>query len=327
MIIPKKFSSGSHIRVIAPSLSGSIVSSEVQKIAIENLEKIGLHVSFGKNVFEKDSFSSSSIESRVHDLHEAFLDADVDGILTMIGGFNSNQLLSFIDWGIIQNNPKILCGFSDVTALLNAINTKTGLVTYSGMHFSTFGQKHLQEYNVTSFKKCLFSDEPFTCTPSEKWSDDEWCRDQDSRIIENNEGWWSLHEGISSGVVLGSNLATLRLLYGTKFMPAIKDSILFIEDDHYTTNDIGEFDRNLQSLIHQADFETIKALVIGRFQKGSKMTREVLTEIIETKKELRNIPVLANVDFGHTDPLFTFPIGGEVTVHSGVQSSLEFTKH
>ena len=87
-------------------------------------------------------FTSSSIESRIEDFTYAFSDTNVKAIFTAIGGVNSNQLLKYIDWELIKNNPKIFCGFSDITALNNSIFTKTGLVTYSGPFItSTFGQK------------------------------------------------------------------------------------------------------------------------------------------------------------------------------------------
>jgi len=87
---------------------------------------------------------------------------------------------------------------------------------------------------------------------------------------------------------------------------------LFLEDDN--ESNIGIFDRDLQSLIHQPNFDKVKALVIGRFQKDSKVKDELLIKSIKTKKELQNIPIIANLDFGHTHPMFVFPIGGSVTL-------------
>lgn len=95
--------------------------------------------------------NSSSIQSRVEDLHNAFLDKNVKAILTCIGGFNVNQILEYIDYSIIKNNPKIICGFSDITALINAIFAKTGLVTYHGTHFSSFGFEKDIEYTNQYF--------------------------------------------------------------------------------------------------------------------------------------------------------------------------------
>jgi muramoyltetrapeptide carboxypeptidase len=328
MNIPAKLKKGDVVRVIAPARSLNIVDNETKEIAVRNLESLGLIVSFGKNTNEIDNFNSSDVQNRVDDIHDAFGDTEVKGILTAIGGFNSNQLLRYIDWDLVRKNPKILCGYSDVTVLANAIYAKTALVTYSGMHFSTFGQKQLQDYNLDNFKKCLFSDSPFTVKASEKWSDDEWYLNQNKRNVMQNDGWWVVNEGKAEGTTLGGNLASFRLLYGTEYMPEIKkDTIFFIEDDHYTTDDVSEFDRNLQSLIHQRDFENVRAIVVGRFQVGSKMSRELITRIIQSKKELDGMPVVANVDFGHTDPIFTFPVGGGVILDTQDGGRLEFTKH
>ena len=131
-MIPAKLKKGAHVRVIAPARSLGIVSGECRRIACERLAEMGLSVSFGRHAEETDEFCSSSAAARLEDLHEAFADRTVDGILTVIGGFNSVEILAGIDYRLIAENPKILCGFSDITALANAIYAKTGLVTYSG---------------------------------------------------------------------------------------------------------------------------------------------------------------------------------------------------
>ncbi|MCJ7436116.1 MAG: LD-carboxypeptidase [Anaerolineales bacterium] len=88
-----------------------------------------------------DAFDSSPITSRVADIHAAFADPKVKGILTAIGGYNSNQLLRYLDYDLIRANPQILCVFSDITALGTAIYARTGMISYSGPHFSTFGME------------------------------------------------------------------------------------------------------------------------------------------------------------------------------------------
>ncbi|HEX5564736.1 MAG TPA: LD-carboxypeptidase, partial [Sporosarcina sp.] len=138
MIIPEKLKRGDEIRIIAPSRSASILSEEGVHAAKGRLENLGFVVSFGKHVFDKDLQSSTSIQQRVDDLHEAFADKSVNGILTVIGGFNSNELLPYIDYELIKENPKVFCGYSDITAIGTAISTQTGMVTYSGPHFSSF---------------------------------------------------------------------------------------------------------------------------------------------------------------------------------------------
>ena len=311
-IYPKKLVAGDEVRVITPSRSLAMISKESQNIANKRFEELGLKLSFGKHVEEKDDFVSSSIESRVEDLHEAFADKNVKAVLTVIGGFNCNQLFKYIDWELIKNNPKIFCGYSDITALNNAIFAKTGLVTYSGPHYSTFGQELYFDYTLEYFKKCLMSEESFEINASENWSDDKWYMNQKDRKLIKNSGFLVINEGEANGTIIGANLCTLNLLQGTEYMPSLENSVLFIEDDSLTKAHL--FDRDLQSLIHQPGFESVKGVVIGRFQIASEVTNDLLIKIIKSKKELDNLPVIAGVDFGHTDPKITFPVGGEVSL-------------
>lgn len=325
-VIPPKLQEGDEVRVIAPARSLSMIGKESQEIANKRFEDLGLKLSFGKHVNESDKSVSSSIESRISDLHEAFGDKNVKAIITVIGGFNSNQLLSYINWDLIGKNPKIFCGFSDITALSNAVFAKTGLVAYSGPHYSSFGQKLYFDYTLEYFKKCLMSDEPFVVKPSDNWSDDRWYADQNKREPVENPGFLIINEGKAEGTILGGNLCTFNLLQGTKYFPYLKDSVLFLEDDYESKP--HTFDRDLQSLIHLPDFSKIKGIVIGRFQKASEMTNELLTKIVKTKKPLKNLPVIANVDFGHTDPKITFPIGGLARFKAtGRKVELEIIEH
>ena len=307
-MIPAKLKTGDEIRVVSPSMSLAIISLEIREIANRRLEEMGFKVTIGKHAEEIDEFSSSSIESRVEDLHEAFADPNVKGILTTIGGYNCNQLLRYLDYDLIKANPKIICGYSDTTALSNAILARTGLVTYSGFFYSRCGMLKGHDYELEYFKKCLLSDREFEVSAASTWSDDEWYRDQENRTFMENAGWLVIHEGEADGRIIGGNLCTLNLLQGTEYMPNLENSIVFLEDDGTTSSEL--FDRDLQSLLHLPGFSGVKGLVIGRFQRGSNITNENLVRIIQTKRELADIPVMANLDFGHTQPLFTFPIGG-----------------
>jgi len=321
-MIPPKLQPGDEIRVIAPARSLGIISPENREIATKRLEELGFTVSFSDHVEEQDEFDSSSLQSRIADLHAAFEDKNVKGMFTVIGGFNSNQLLKYIDYDLIKKNPKILCGYSDITALSNAIYAKTGMVNYSGPPYSIFAMKLGCDYTLEYFKKCLMEDKPFVVEPSAEWSDDEWYKDQAAREFIKNPGGFVIHEGEADGTLIGGNICTLNLLQGTEFMPPLDNSILFIEDDYESLP--HTFERDLQSLIHLPEFSGVKGIVIGRFQKASQMKRKLLEKIINTKKELVNIPVIADVDFGHTSPMITFPIGGKVRI-SG--SKIEIYEH
>ncbi|MGV8162249.1 MAG: S66 family peptidase [Candidatus Nanoarchaeia archaeon] len=328
-MIPAKLKKGDEIRVIAPVRSLSLLSDQAINSAIKALEAEGFKITFSKNAKEKDLFISSSITSRIEDLHEAFSDKNVKAILTVIGGFNSNQLLKYIDYDLIKKNSKIICGFSDVTALTNAIYAKTGVVTYSGTHFSSWAMERGFEYSKEYFNECLIQDKLFELKSSKQWSDDAWYKDQNNRDFIKNEGYVIINEGQAEGTIVGGNLCTFILLHGAEYMPSLKNSILFLEDDEMNGKYSAlMFDRHLQSIIHQPGFVGVKGIVIGRFQKKSEMNIDKLRFIISTKKELDKIPIIADADFGHTTPMFTFPIGGKARMLAkGKAVKLEIVEH
>ncbi|MBE7120988.1 S66 peptidase family protein [Bacillus cereus] len=321
-MLPTKLKKGDEIRVISPSFSLRIVSNENRDLAIKRLTDIGFQVTFSKYADEIDRFASSSISSRVQDLHEAFRDPNVKAILTTLGGYNSNGLLKHLDYDLIRENPKFFCGYSDITALNNAIYTKTGIVTYSGPHFSSFGMEKGLDYTTDYFLKCLTSNEPIEIFPAETWSDDSWYIDQENREFIKNEGYVSIHEGEAIGDIIGGNMSTFNLLQGTPYMPNLQDKILFLEEDSLTGEaTLKTFDRYLHSLMQQPDFEHVKGIVIGRMQKGAACTIEDIQGMIASKPELTHIPIIANASFGHTTPIFTFPIGGRAKITSNEKNT------
>lgn len=314
-IVPPRLQPGDEVRVISPSRSMAIIKDKQIELARNRLEALGFHVTFGKHVHTHDEFFSTSIEERIEDLHDAFLDPNVKGVFTAIGGYNANQLLKYIDFNIIKNNPKVFIGYSDITALNLSIYQKTGLITYSGPQFSTFGMKHGLEYTMNSFIEAITNDAPYEIAPSEFWSDDPWYLDQENRTFHEQKEYLILQEGSGEGTIMGGNLCTMNLLQGTEFMPSLKGSVLFIEDDD--ESHALSFDRDLQSVLHLPGAEDIKAILIGRFQKDSQVTEEALKKIISSKREISHIPVIANVNFGHVSPIATLPIGGKATIEAG----------
>ncbi len=221
-IVPARLRSGDTVRVIAPACSRAMVTEHDHSAVIEaRFAGLGLRLTYGDHVDERDDFSSSSVPSRLADLHAAFADPEVAGILTVIGGFNSNELLPYLDWQLIADNPKVFCGYSDTTALQNAILARTGLVTYSGPHWSSFGMRDHFDQTLRWFTEALFHDRPVELRPSAAWTDDLWFLDQDARQVRPNEGWWPLQAGNAAGRIVGGNLCTLNLLQGTDTMPSL----------------------------------------------------------------------------------------------------------
>jgi muramoyltetrapeptide carboxypeptidase len=306
---PLPLKPGDNIRVVCPSSSLDSKSSERTKKSIEAFNDLGLEVSFGKNCFNQ----SASKQQRLDDLHQAFIDPDVKGVFTGTGGFSSNDLLADIDYKLIKKRPKVFCGYSDITVLLNAIYARTGLVTYHGPNFNGVGSKTGQKFTHAYLKKCLMSRSIFELEQSDQWFDKEHCDCHDSgeETKYENDGWWGINRsGIIEGRLIGGNISCTSLLTGTKFMPSLNKSVLLIEDDYEAQ--AHHFNALLNSILQQSGAGSIHGVIIGRFQKKTDITKEKLKEICQSKKQLDDVPIIANVDIGHTNPKTTLPIGGLV---------------
>lgn len=313
-----KLIKGDEVRIIAPSKSMSVLTRDQIETAKLKLENMGLKVTYGKHVNESDDYyGCASIQARIEDIHEAFLDKNVKCIIAARGGYNANQLLQYIDYDLIKNNPKILCGFSDITCLLNAIYKKTGIETYCGPIYSNFGMKLGFEYTQEYFEKLLFDDKEVLIESSKEFSDDAWYKDQNKRIFIPNDGMQVINKGNCSGTIIGGNLYTLNLLQGTDYMPSLKDSVLFLEDDNISgKNFLLYFDREIESLMKLPDFKDVKGIVFGRSQNNCEMDKNKWRVLLKSKPRLDKIPIIINADFGHTTPIFTFPIGGKCMIEA-----------
>jgi muramoyltetrapeptide carboxypeptidase LdcA involved in peptidoglycan recycling len=295
-----------------------LIGADCREIAQKRLEDLGLKVVFAPNTTDEnfDRVCSTDPQKRAADLMTAFADPTVKAVLTVIGGYNSNTLLKLLDYDLIARNPKIFMGFSDITALHCALNARAGLVTYYGPHYSSLGMELGCEYTLQNAVRALFETGEREIVPSESWSDDLWFLDQKNRQMIAGEGHWQIHSGSASGHIVGGNLCTFLLQLGTPYQPHFeKDTVLFLEDDGESS--AVHFDRNLQALINQDDFKNVTGLVIGRFQKASKITRSDLEFIVNSKPELARLPIIGNIDMGHTTPINVIPLGGTARLENG----------
>lgn len=307
----KKLSPNSHIRILSPSDSiARLGGFEANISAKKALENLGFRVSFSEHYLESDMLNSSSIKSRVADLHAAFADESVDAILATIGGFNSNELLPYLDYDLIAKHPKIICGYSDSTAFLNAIYAITGMITYMGPSYSSFKMKEGQDYQSKAWLNAM-TKSTYDLVPSQEWSSDAWFDPTQPRHFMPTK-WKIYSSGKASGTIIGGNLSTFGLLRGTPYAPKVDNYVLFIEQaeaDHYL-----DFDRNLAALLQA--YPNPKAVLIGRFPKECQMTDKLFNFILDKHPLLKTIPVIYDLDFAHTQPLFTISIGAHATINT-----------
>lgn len=244
-----------------------------------------------------------------------FDDDEVKAIVCTIGGHNSNQLLEFLDYELIKQHTKIFVGYSDITALLNAIYAKTGLVTYLGPallpQFGEYGGT--LTYTWDYFEKMLMQNGDVEVEPSQQWTDEftAWEKDDNrQRETKLNQGIKTLKPGAATGTVIGGNLGAFLSLSGTSFMTNLERAIFCIEEDEVESP--ATVDRLFTQLRHIGAFKKISGMFIGRFHsKVGFSEKDPLEDVVLAATEGYDFPILYDLDFGHTDPMITIPIGGQ----------------
>ncbi len=319
-IHPAKIKKGDTIGVVSPSSPAAAMCPRRLRRGQDELEKLGFKVKLGKYVSEHYKHMAGTVQQRIEDLHTMFADDEVKTIICTIGGLNSNQLLESLDYDLIQAHPKIFIGFSDITALLNAIYAKTGLVTYLGPallpQFGEFGG--ILPYSWKYLEKVLMQTESFHIEASAEWTDEftPWDKEDDRlRNMRANEGIKVFKPGKASGIMVGGNVGTLLLLNGSPYMPSLQDVILCVEEDEVETP--GTIDRLFTQLRHIGAYSKIKGMLIGRFNSKVGFKKEdSLEDILLATTAGFDFPILYDLDFSHTDPMITIPIGGKCDINT-----------
>jgi muramoyltetrapeptide carboxypeptidase len=313
-IYPRQLTTNKKIGIVAPGdpVRGVLPEDRIEA-GKQYLKGKGFLVEEGESVkIPAKKHTAGSPELRVKDIHNFLQKDDIGCIMAFWGGFNSNQLLDLIDYNLIKNNPKIIIGYSDVTALTTAITKKTGLVTFSGPAIISFSKPEPFDYTWEYFEKmCINPQKKVVVKPSPEYADDLYFlrEDDDHRIRKSNEGIKVFRSAAAQGEIIAGNLETLLVLNGTEYLPDMKDKILFMEEDETSTP--AHIDRFLCQCKQLGWFEKIAGIVFGRFTEHSQFSKEdSFEDILKEYFSEVSYPVLYNVDFGHSDPMITIPNGG-----------------
>lgn len=294
-IKPNRLKAGDTLGLIAP---GSYISEEELKDSVANLEKLGFKVIYNERILSKSGYLAGDDKARAEELNFIFADKKVKGIFCARGGYGCQRILPMLDYELIRKNPKVLIGYSDITALLNAIYVETGLITFHGpVGISTFN-----EFSVTYFNEVLVHPEKDLVLIS--------AQDEDQK---ENAGITTIVSGKAVGELVGGNLSVINSLIGTKYDFNGEGKIIFLEE-------IGEepyrIDRMLTQLIQCGKFEKATGIVMGVFEDcepkkkdPSFSTSFSLLEVLFDRLSNLNIPVIYGLSFGHIKNKFTLPVG------------------
>lgn len=285
MLIPEKLKIGDTIGVVAPSdpiTNENIEELEKAKKIIENL---GFKVKYAKNLFSNTNGYSSSAKEKAEDINEMFANKEVKMIWCAKGGENSNSTFEYIDFENIKRNPKIICGFSDITSLTNIITENTGLVTFSGTNFKTIATDET-DYSLKEILKRFV--------------------DGSLEIGQEKEEYKIIKAGVAEGKLIGGNLSLTRGMVAGKYKIDFTDKILFLEELGFESE--PALVSNFLYYMKQNDvFKKVKGIWLGNYthESGFKI-EDILMDTIGD--EFRG-PIIKSENFGHIDTKTVIPIG------------------
>ncbi len=286
IVKPKNLKIGDCIGIIAPC--GCFNNRERLKNGVEFFESKGFRVKISEEIFAQKRYMAGEDDVRAGEIEKFFADEEVDAIICARGGYGAIRLIDEINYEIIRKNPKIFCGFSDVTALLAMFLKHAGLVTYSAPMINGDFGNGISEYTFDNFKKAVMSDETLVF---------------DGKI---------LNRGKAQGISFGGNLATLASLCGVDFIPK-EDFILFVED---LNEPAYKIDRMLTQLSNiEAFCKHIKGVVFGEFSDVDNY--DYLQEIKLEFAQQHNLPALDGIKITHSKDKITVPIGESAKILDG----------
>ena len=303
-MIPTKLKKGDTIGVIAPSNYIEKDDLEYINASIALMEASGFKVKFGKYVFENTLGYGTSPEKRAADINWAFKDDEVKAIMCVKGGEDSNTTLDYIDYEMIKNHPKIICGFSDNTSILNAIHEKTGLVTYHGPTFKS----------LTSWETG-YAYKQFIKTFAEN---------TESLIMgEPEDEYTTIQAGQATGELVGGNLSLFTKLVCGKYAVNVQDKILFLEELGFEAAP-EMVNSNIYYLKQNGVFDRIAGLWIGNYEHPSKVSIEkIIKNAIEDEYKF---PIIKSDNFGHIDKKIIIPIGTKAEINTNEKIKIKLVE-
>lgn len=285
---------------------------------IAYLEKVGLHVQIAPYTLDQRQHLNPPAQHRAEDLNQMFADPKIKAIFCLSGGSGVNAVLPLLDWEQIEKSPKIVMGYSAITALLIGLYAKVGLVTFHGPMILNGFSEYPQPFPYTwqSLEQMLFKAEPVgILNPPTQWTDAYTSEDQ-PRAMKTNTGWRWLREGKAIGQLLGGNLSVMLTLVGTSYLPSFRGAILYFEEVNFGSGLLRKVDESLAQCQQMGLFDQIAGLVIGKVNELSEEEEKLFESLILEYTTGSQFPILKGVDFGHTAPQLTLPIGIQASLDS-----------
>ncbi len=289
-IIPRRLLPGDRIGVISPA--GSLDSARQARLerGLDYLRSRGFQIMEGKSLRRQTGYLAGSDDERAQDINDMLNNPDVRAIFCSRGGYGMSRLLDKIDYEAARRDPKIIMGYSDVTALSLALYEKSRLITFSGPMVSV--EFHdVNDFTQQSLWQILNGETPLFHADA------------------NNNAWRQISPGVAQGVLLGGCLSVISPLIGTPYCPDFENSILLLED---VGEDLYKIDRLFSHLKNAGILNRVNGIVLGQFvniEPDSNDNPVEFDDIISYYCAPLSIPVISNFPYGHVPIKYTLPIG------------------
>ncbi|WP_304516904.1 S66 peptidase family protein [Cecembia rubra] len=303
VLLPMGIQKGDKIGIVSPSAA---TADRIQfEFAKETMEALGFEVQLGENLKNRRGHLAGTDEERANDINRMFENREIKAIICIRGGSGAARILPLLDYQSIKKNPKPLLGYSDITALHNAIHTKTGLITFHGPN----GSGSWNSFNVRQFENLFFKKELVLFENEQIKGDD---------LIVKQNRIQTIRPGKVSGKILGGNLTVLTALSGTPYLPDFKDAILFVED---IGEDPYKIDRMMSTLMLNGTLSKIKGFIFGQCSDcnpSGGYGSLTLDDILEDYILPLNIPAYKGAMIGHVPKQFIIPVGSQVEMDASI---------
>jgi muramoyltetrapeptide carboxypeptidase len=312
---PPRLGRGDRLAIYTPAFPGPARHPERAARGCAALQRAGFQVVVPEAAYGDSGFTAGTPAERAAALMALFADDSVDGIVCSIGGFNSNDIVSLLDYGLIARHPKVLVGYSDCSALLLAIHARAGLVTFHGPALLPEWGEYPEPLAETmhSFREVTGEARaPLVYRQPGRWTNElrPWGTDRErsARVLDRPGGWRCLREGSATGRLLGGNVETINGLVGSDYCSTLAGALLFIEataEEAY----LPRVERALRHLEIAGLTRGLAGLMVARCPDAQPCDGVTLDDVVRRFGERHLIPVAADMDFGHTDPKLTLPLG------------------
>jgi muramoyltetrapeptide carboxypeptidase len=298
----RRLKAGDSVGLVAPA---SAINQDVEvDVARESLEGLGLKVKVGEHLRDKHGYLAGDDKARAEDINRFFKDDSLSAVIAIRGGWGSARLLPYVDFDAIRRNPKVFMGYSDITALHNAIQAKTGLVTFHG----PIGLGRWDAWSVDWLKRVLFNGEAVTMSNKKDLSERNVFTQVDNRTR-------TITAGKARGKMMGGNLTVLTAILGSSYVPDYSGSILFLED---VQENLYRIDRMLTSLKLAGILDKAKGVVFGMCSQctpgNDNYSALTMEEILADHIKTLGVPAWQGAMIGHDTPQWTVPFGLEVEI-------------